>query len=646
MTNGTTLKIGRYEIQREIGRGGMAVVFLARDPRLDRVVALKLIRSGAFPDEHAASMMERFRREAKALAKLNHPNIVKVLDYGDYQGAPFLVMEYLEGGTLKDIKKPIRVDAAVRLIRPVAEALRYVHHEGLLHRDVKPSNIMITNDRRVVLTDFGIAKWIHGEGELRTLTGTGVGIGTPEYMAPEQGRGKQVDERSDLYALAIVLYELVTGVKPFHGDTAIEVLVKQATEPIPDPRQFVPELPDAVVRFLFKALAKRADDRYSSMHEFLHELTVFQAGTTVVNSPPRPIPFSSASGRRNWDWKMTLMALIALCVLGLGIYVVTRDGTNGGSVLSPIPGVNQSNAKTPTPNLNIALQQTIIQITLDVYSTEAANLVNVSSDLTQTAEADSSAAQTQIFIMEQTLTEAARPNEPANVSSDQDAGIAPTPLSVISFPTLAQPEPVKARRYSNLSVGDIIDYGAYEQDLVYSNGEDPIEWIVLEITEGKALLISRYVIDALWYDEDYAAVTWRDCTLRGWLNNDFYTSAFNSEEKRYIEKTHIETSVNSQYGVNSGEATDDFVFILNYQQIQKYFPTNESRLTLPTEFAKNQDVFIGENGRAFWWVLTPGQTRLFAMGVKSFGAFDTNGVNVQYYKGGVRPAIWLRLKER
>lgn len=272
MTNESKKRIGRYELERELGRGGMAIVYLARDPELHRVVALKLIRKGAFPDEQMGPMIERFRREARALAKLNHPNIVKVLDYGDYEGSPYLVMDYLEGATLKEVKKPLKISTAVRLIRPVAEALDYVHRKGLLHRDVKPSNIMMTRDERIILTDFGIAKWIGDDGNQATLTGTGVGIGTPEYMAPEQGRGKGVDARSDLYSLSIVFYELITGVKPFQGETPVDVLIKQATEPVPDPREFVPTLSDSTVRFFDIALAKRPDDRYPTMSDFLRDL--------------------------------------------------------------------------------------------------------------------------------------------------------------------------------------------------------------------------------------------------------------------------------------------------------------------------------------------------------------------------------------
>lgn len=265
-------QIGRYEIIREIGRGGMAVVYKAHDPKLDRVVAIKLIQADAFAAKLFGHIRERFEREARALARLDHPNIVRVLDYGEHEGAPYLVMEYLEGATLKDVRKPLRVDTAIQLIRPVAEALAYVHQNGILHRDVKPSNIMILKNNKVMLTDFGIAKWLNDDEEQLALTGTGVGVGTPEYMAPEQGLGGKVDARTDQYSLTVVFYELITGQKPFRGETPLSVLMKQANDPIPDPRAIVPETNESVKKFLDRAMAKNPDDRYPDWGEFLRDL--------------------------------------------------------------------------------------------------------------------------------------------------------------------------------------------------------------------------------------------------------------------------------------------------------------------------------------------------------------------------------------
>jgi len=266
------INISRYHILEQLGQGGMATVYKAYDTRLERDVALKIIRRGAFPPEVLDRVLTRFEREAKVLAHLNHPNIVSVLDYGEHEGSPYLVMPFIEGGTLKQhLNGPIPWQETVRIVLAVAQALEHAHQKKIIHRDVKPSNILITKAGHLMLSDFGIAKLLEFE-EGHTLTGTGVGVGTPEYMAPEQGLGKDVDGRADVYALGVVMYELVTGRKPYTADTPLAVLLKQVNDPLPRPRDYVTDLPDEVERVLFKALAKTPEDRYSDMAAFAQAL--------------------------------------------------------------------------------------------------------------------------------------------------------------------------------------------------------------------------------------------------------------------------------------------------------------------------------------------------------------------------------------
>ncbi len=261
--------LGRYHILEQLGEGGMATVYKAYDTRLETDVAVKVIRTENLPQSGVEKALKRFEREAKALAKLTHPNIVPIIDYGEQEGSPYLVMKYLPGGTLKQVLKgqPMSWEKAAILLIPIARALDYAHRQGMIHRDVKPSNILITADGEPMLTDFGIAK-IVDEANTVDLTGTNVTIGTPEYMAPEQVVSKTVDLRADIYALGVILYEMVTGRRPFQADTPFAVLLKHASEPLPRPRQFVPDLPEEVEKVLFKALAKQPEDRYQSMGEF------------------------------------------------------------------------------------------------------------------------------------------------------------------------------------------------------------------------------------------------------------------------------------------------------------------------------------------------------------------------------------------
>ena len=281
MTDLTGQYLGRYYLTERLGEGGMAVVYKAYDTRLERDVAVKIIRSGVFPPDDLEQVLKRFEREAKALAKLSHPNIVKVYDYGEHDGSPYLVMEYLPGGTLKQLLgKPVLWQDAVRLILPVARGVAYAHQRGILHRDIKPANVLITDGGEPMLSDFGIAKLFEGD-QATALTGSGMAIGTPEYMAPEQWTGV-TSPQSDQYSLGIVLYEMVAGRKPYVADTPGAILIKQVTEPLPGPRKFVAELPDDLEHILIKALAKEPEDRYKDVNAFINVLENLYVSAPVI----------------------------------------------------------------------------------------------------------------------------------------------------------------------------------------------------------------------------------------------------------------------------------------------------------------------------------------------------------------------------
>jgi serine/threonine protein kinase len=283
MLNFSTQETERYQLLDELGEGGMATVYKAHDQRLEREVAIKFLRRGAFPPDQMNQILKRFEREAKSLARLSHPNIVKVHDFGEHEGAPYLVMEYLPGGTLKSILgKSVPWAVAMRMLIPVARALVFAHERGIVHRDVKPANIMISASGDPMLTDFGIAKLLENE-DGKTLTGSGVGIGTPEYMAPEQGLGGAVDERVDIYSLGVVLYEMITGQKPYIADTPLAVVLKQINDPLPSPKIYAPDLPDAVEQTLMKSLAKKPEDRFENMNAFCKVMEEL-AGTPTLST--------------------------------------------------------------------------------------------------------------------------------------------------------------------------------------------------------------------------------------------------------------------------------------------------------------------------------------------------------------------------
>ena len=271
---------GRYELQRRVGRGGMAEVYLARDRLLDRPVAIKIL----FPEFATdPSFVARFRREAQSAANLNHPNIVGVYDWGKERGTYYIVMEYVDGRSVSDILRadgPLEAKRAAGIAADVAAALGFAHRKGVVHRDVKPGNVLITSNGEVKVADFGIARAMTSSSE-ENLTQTGSVMGTATYFSPEQAQGKPVDPRSDLYSLGVVLYELSSGKPPFSADSPVAIAYKHVQEPVPSLREKVPGVPEAYEAITLKALAKEVDDRYQDAAELRADLIRFREGRPV-----------------------------------------------------------------------------------------------------------------------------------------------------------------------------------------------------------------------------------------------------------------------------------------------------------------------------------------------------------------------------
>lgn len=278
--------IGRYQIVEHLGRGGMAEVYKAYQPALDRYVAIKLMHSFLADDE---DFLGRFQREARAIGRLRHPNIVQVHDFDVEDGIYYMVMEFIDGYTLKEklynlaaSNAILPLDEALRITRDVTAALAYAHKRGMVHRDVKPANIMINREHQVILTDFGIAKILSGP----QYTASGAMIGTPAYMSPEQGMGEPGDARSDIYSLGIVLFQMATGQLPYDADTPLAIVLKHVNSPLPIPSKINPALPSEVERIILKTLAKNPDDRHQSGDELIQHLDLIQESISALPAGP------------------------------------------------------------------------------------------------------------------------------------------------------------------------------------------------------------------------------------------------------------------------------------------------------------------------------------------------------------------------
>jgi hypothetical protein len=426
--NGQT--IGHYRVLGRIGSGGMSTVYKAHDAKSGRMVAIKLMAS--FLTEEPRFKV-RFEREVKLLSKLNHPNIVQILGFGEHNDSPYIVMPYYERGTLQDRLRdgPVSVKEGARVISDMSSALEYAHDHGVIHRDVKPSNMLLDNHGRAQLTDFGFASW--REASMH-LTGSAL-VGTPAFMSPEQCTGEQIGPSSDQYSLAIVLYRISSGQMPFDGETPLAMALKQINEPLPPPREINPRIPVAIEKVLTKALSKKPDDRYETMNGFNEAFQeALLESTRNTNDPtaimPRVNPLRILVDRYSRRlrgfylrrvaprWPAIAMGMLLLLATPIAAYAVySLTNGNGG----------------PTAEE----QEAFFQATVDAFYTQ--NAPNIVADGLSPEEVEAAVAGT-LSVLDAT---AAAIDTPTPMPTEAVGGgdLTPTTTPTVYFPFFNSPTP-------------------------------------------------------------------------------------------------------------------------------------------------------------------------------------------------------------
>jgi len=372
--NGTV--IGQYHIVKQIGRGGMATVYKAYQPNLDRYVSVKVL---AADPADTRGFIARFEREARAVAKLRHRNILTIFDYGRQGDVFYLAMEYVGGGTLIErLGWPQELAYAVNIVSQVGDALAYAHRQGMIHRDVKPGNILMAGEDWPLLSDFGLVKILEGSFQ---LTASGASVGTPKYMSPEQAQGLAVDQRSDIYSLGIVLYEALTGRPPFGTDSPVAMILRRMNEPPIPPRVLRSDLPQEMEQVILKALTRSPADRYQRMEEFLADLKAafplsangnmvhqhnaqpgLKEQPAVFRAVPMPLDTPRLPRRRSFPWVRLAIGTVLLLTLALALLpfkdslapLVSALNDVVATVPEPSPVSSPSATPRPSPTLSLS----------------------------------------------------------------------------------------------------------------------------------------------------------------------------------------------------------------------------------------------------------------------------------------------------
>ena len=624
LRKGTRL-IGRYTVEGVLGQGGFGITYLGMDELHKKKVAIKeffpqgiVTRNIEYEDTVTVTLVgekenydkgkERFLKEAQTMAMFSKDKgIVKALDFFEINNTAYIVMEYLEGVTLKQYlreNKRIAAEDLVELLVPLIEALDEIHSQGLIHRDISPDNIMVLPDGRIKLMDFGAARDYTEFGEKSLSI-----VLKPGYAPPEQYQTHGVQGPwTDIYALCATMYKCITGENP---PDAIDRLVDDHLKKISAFGITVsPQIEEAII----KGMSVAAKDRYQNVGDFCEDLY----GGYEENSEPEAEESQSQVEPETAEQSVEDKA---------------------DMLKDEVPQEKYSTTEAVLENENLISEEL----------SENAGLTSEENEAEAGIESETSNAGNKV--PEQILEKERDSTTPEKEGLSDNRGKEETKkiqkknkyfLPIIGMLILLGITGFFVYNKSEYKVGKTIEFGNYPQDK--DGTEKPIEWIVMKNEGNQVLLLSKYVLDAKSYNEEWEDVTWETSDIRQWLNNEFYTTAFNKAEKAKIQTSLIKNEDNSEYGTNGGNDTEDKVFLLSEKETETLFSNKEERIAKATEYAQKSGVYVNKEKAACWWLRSPGEDSDSAAEVYDGGWVGRNGDGVYYNNVGVRPALYLNVQ--
>ena len=624
LRKGTRL-IGRYTIEDVLGQGGFGITYLGMDELHKKKVAIKeffpqgiVTRNIEYEDTVTVTLVgekenydkgkERFLKEAQTMAMFSKDKgIVKALDFFEINNTAYIVMEYLEGVTLKQyLRENERIDAEdlVELLVPLIEALDEIHSQGLIHRDISPDNIMVLPDGRIKLMDFGAARDYTEFGEKSLSI-----VLKPGYAPPEQYQTHGVQGPwTDIYALCATMYKCITGENP---PDAIDRLVDDHLKKISAFGFTVsPQIEEAII----KGMSVAAKDRYQNVGDFCEDLYGGYEERSVSEAEESQSQVEPETAEQSVEDKADML----------------KD---------EVPQEKYSTTEAVLENENLISEEL----------SENAGLTSEENEAEAGIESETSNAGNKV--PEQILEKERDSTTPEKEGLSDNRGKEETKkiqkknkyfLPIIGMLILLGITGFFVYNKSEYKVGKTIEFGNYPQDK--DGTEKPIEWIVMKKEGNQVLLLSKYVLDAKPYNEEFEDVTWETSDIRQWLNNEFYTTAFNKTEKAKIQTSLTKNEDNSKYGTSGGNDTEDKVFLLSEKEAETLFSNDDERIAKVTGYAEKSGVYVNEEKVAWWWLRSPGRYSSSAAVVGSDGWVYGDGSIVSGAYDGVRPALHLNLQ--